>query len=121
VRAVSAGQRATRPNRSAELIDLLRAAGVPFDLSARDHAAVKASRLTPRQIAAAYGAAYRGEWGDPWLRDNLCVRLVIERWAGYQARLNGHPAALADGHGPLALVGAQDPGGDRFAAFEKYG
>jgi hypothetical protein len=118
---VPAGQPAPRPNRSAELIDLLRAAGVPFDLSARDHAAVKASRLTPRQIAAAYCAAYRGEWGDPWLRDNLCVRLAIERWAGYQARLHGRPAGRLDGRAPLTLVGADDADDDRFAAFEKYG
>lgn len=79
-----------KPNKSAAVLDALRAAGLPDVLSARDHAAIKKTPLTAGQIVQAFGAVYHGEWGDDWLRDNLSVRLVIERWAGFAARRAGN-------------------------------
>ena len=118
VRAAPVG----RTGKSGEVIDLLRAHGLPDALSARDHAAVKRTGLSPAQIVEAFEAAYRGRWGDAWLRDNLCVRLVVERWAGYQARR--HSTATdgrrSDGTS-AALLGPAVAGDDRLAAFEKYG
>lgn len=82
-----------KPNKSAEVIDALRAASLPDALSARDHAAIKKTPLSAGQIVQAFGAVYRGEWGDDWLRDNLSVRVVIERWAGFAARRSGNGRA----------------------------
>jgi hypothetical protein len=76
---------APKPNKSADLIDALRAADVPVEMTPRDHQALQKSSLTVAQVAEAYCAVYRGEWGDDWLQDNLAVHVVINRWAGYLA------------------------------------
>jgi hypothetical protein len=74
-----------KPNKSGELIDLVGVLGVPIEMQAQDHSALKKSQLSAAQVAEAYCAAYRGEWGGDWLQDNLSVQRVIGRWAGYQA------------------------------------
>lgn len=81
----------SRPNKSAALIDLCRDADVPIEMAGQDHAALKRSQLTAAQVAEAYCAAFRGQWGDDWLRSNLSVHLVISRWAGYQANTVAPP------------------------------
>jgi hypothetical protein len=111
---------ATRPSKSGEVIDLLRARALPDVLSARDHAAVKGTALTAGQIVEAFEAAYLGRWGDPWLQDNLCVRLVIERWAGYLARRNGVQAPRPFGRARTASADQADAVEDRFRVFDKY-
>jgi hypothetical protein len=111
---------APKGSKSGEVIDLLRAWALPDALSPRDHAAVKGTALTAGQIVEAFEAAYHGRWGDAWLQDNLCVRLVIERWAGYLARRNGAGAARPNGTGRPAFAHPQDAGEDRLRAFEKY-
>jgi len=73
------------PNRSAAVIDALRAAGLCDHLSPRDHAAIKASTLSPAAIVEALAAAVRGEWGNAWLRDNLSVHAVIDRYSAFDA------------------------------------
>jgi hypothetical protein len=120
VARVSRAAPAPGPSKSGEVIDLLRARSLPDALSARDHAAVKGTALTAGQIVEAFEAAFRGRWGDPWLHDNLCVRLVIERWAGYQARRSGGQAPRPFGR---PLPPSADPANsteERFRAFEKY-
>lgn len=74
-----------KPNKSAELIDALRAAGLPDVLSPRDHAAVKRTTLSPAQIVDVFGAAYRGEFGGDWLRENLALWIAIDRYPAYLA------------------------------------
>ena len=86
---------APKPNKSGEVIDLLRDEELPDALSPRDHAAIKRSALSPTQIVTAFGAAFRGEWGNGWLRDNLAIWAVLDRYAGYQASLKGTPSRRA--------------------------
>jgi hypothetical protein len=74
---------APKPNKSGDVIDLLKAAGLPHQLEKADHQAVKASPLSPAQIVEAFGAVYHGQWGGEWLRQNLNVQAVIKRYAGY--------------------------------------
>ena len=76
---------APKPTKSGELIDLVRAEGVPIEMQPRDHAALKKTALSPAQVSEAYCAAFRGEWGGEWLQENLSVQRVVERWAGYVA------------------------------------
>ena len=75
------------------MIELIRAEGVPVTFTARDGAALKATRPEPELVAEAYCAAYRGDWGDEFIRRNLSVRFVVDRLAGYLASkhaANGH-------------------------------
>lgn len=81
-----------KPNRSAEVIDALQALQVTYDLTPRDHAAIKHCASPPGLIAEAYAAAFRGDWdpgGTGWLLENLSVHEVIGRLAGYVASENG--------------------------------
>lgn len=72
-----------RANKSGELIDLLRAAGVAHDLTPKDHAALKRSGLSAAQVAEVYVAIARHEFGDAWLCRRLSVSKAIETWPGY--------------------------------------
>lgn len=67
------------------IIDLVWAGNATIPFTARDAKAVKESRAPPELIAEAYLAAYHGEWGDEWLRENLTLRLVVDRLSGYCA------------------------------------
>ena len=71
------------PNKSGELIDLLREAGVAHDLTPKDHAALKRSGLSAAQVAEVYCAIARHEFGDDWLCKRLSVTKAIETWPGY--------------------------------------
>jgi hypothetical protein len=76
---------APKPNKSGDVIDLLRAAGVPDVLSEADHRHIKTSRLSAAQIGEAYVAAFNGEWGGDWLQEHLNMANVLGRYAGYLA------------------------------------
>jgi hypothetical protein len=85
----------TRPNKSGELIDLLRAAGVAHDLNPKDHAALKRSALSAAQVAEVYCAIARHEFGDDWLCKRLSVTRAIETWPGYANEKTRGPHAAA--------------------------
>jgi hypothetical protein len=78
---------------------VINAAGIQAAITARDGRAVKDCSAPAEQIAEAYVAAFRGEWGDDWLRDNLSLHVVIDRLAGYAASKSGH-----SGNGKAALA-----------------
>ena len=82
-----------KPNRISEFVDAVKSIDpeTPVDISARDGAAIKASSAKPERLAQAYVAAYRGEWGDDWFRDNLSPQLVVTRIAGFEAHLRAPP------------------------------
>lgn len=84
-----------KPNRSAEFVDAVKALepDAPVALSDRDGAAIKRSAVKPERLAQAYVAAFRGEWGNDWLRDNLSVHLVVDRYAGFETHLRAPPKA----------------------------
>lgn len=73
------------PTKSGEVIDRLRAEGFRGNLSPKDHAAIKRSDLSPAEIVEAFGAVSRGEWDNPWLRTNLSVEAVINRYSAFEA------------------------------------
>ena len=84
--------RAVRPrkaaisNRSAQVIDALRALGCDDPLDARDHAAIKGSSAAPACIAAAYTALKAGTWGDAFMQQRLSVRVAVEHINAYRAQ-----------------------------------
>ena len=80
---------APKPNRSGEVIDAIRAEGFEVETNIRDHAAVKKSSARPADIAAAYCAVLRGDWGDDWLVANLSIAAVVPRINGYLAWRDG--------------------------------
>lgn len=85
-------ERAATP--SGALIDLLKAADIPLTMRAQDHKALKDSGADPALVAEAYGAIFRGEWGDDFMRRGLSVQFVIGRLAGFQAwKRNPSPPA----------------------------
>lgn len=107
---------APKPNKSGEVIDLLKAAGLPHQLEKPDHQAIKASPLSPAQIVEAFGAVYHGQWGGEWLRtQNLNVQAVIKRYAGYLS-WKERPAAPTNGtgvyHQPNSLRHNRQPPSD---------
>ena len=89
------------------VIEAIRARGVAVpSFTGRDGKAVKEAGADPDLVAEAYVAAYRGEWGDDWLRRNLSIRVVIERLAGYLASkhtTNGRAAPTPDATGGLVI------------------
>jgi hypothetical protein len=92
VPTVSAGSYGTRGRGNAKVsavVDALRERGLPDALTGRDCKAIKESRVEPERIAEAFGAAFRGQWGNGWLRDNLAMWAVLERFAAYEASLGG--------------------------------
>jgi hypothetical protein len=78
-----------KPNRSAEVIDAIRALGQEPTMTARDHAAVKASAVKPELIAEVYCAVFRGDYGDPFMQRHLCVREAIGWIDGYRSWKSG--------------------------------
>jgi len=80
-----------KPNKAGDLIDLLRAAGVAFDLRPADFAAVKHSQRSAAEIAEVYVAIALGEFGDDWMSDRLNVAEAIKAWPGYQNRKGRAP------------------------------
>lgn len=77
--------------RLARIVELVRAQGIPIRPTDRDGKALKGCAAPPELIAAAYCAVARprsnpgAKWGDDWMRENLSLRLVIERLAGFEA------------------------------------
>jgi hypothetical protein len=64
---------------------LIVAGGAPSPtFGGRAGKAVKESG-DPEAVAAAYLAAWRGEWGDDWLRDNLSIHAVVDRLDGFRS------------------------------------
>lgn len=87
--------------KSGQLIDLLKAADVPVTMRPQDHKALKDSGADPSLVAEAYGALFRGEWGDDFMRRSLSVQFVIGRLAGYEAwKRNPKPATRRNGSDP---------------------
>lgn len=76
------------------MIDAIKAGGGEVTFGPRDGKAVKDSGADAQLIADAYLAVWRGEWGDGWLRENLSIRLVVERLGGYQAWLKDRRPAV---------------------------
>lgn len=74
-----------KPSRCSEVVAAIRAAGVPVELTTADTDAISGSAAPPSEIAAAYVAMFRGEWGDQFDRDHLNVHHVIKHLAGYRA------------------------------------
>ncbi len=85
LQVVACDRAVPKPNRAAEVVNLIRAAGVDVEPTRRDAAAIRESGASPQEIAAAYVAQARGEWGDDWDRDHLSVHRVVENLAGYRA------------------------------------
>jgi len=75
-----------KPNKSGELMDLLRAAGVECLLLEKHHAALKRTRLSAAEVAEVYIAIAEGRFGDDWLCDNVNVERAIAAWPNYQNR-----------------------------------
>lgn len=85
---------APKPTRSGQLIDLLKTADVPVTMRPQDHKALKDSGADPSLVAEAYGALFRGEWGDDFMRRSLSVQFVIGRLAAYESwKRNPRPSA----------------------------
>ena len=97
---------APKPSKSGELIDLLRAAGVAFELTEQDHKALKGSRLSARQVAEVYCAIALGDFGDDWLRTRLSVTQAIKLWPGYQTRKDRPRPTSAFGR-VLSMIGSE--------------
>lgn len=76
---------APKVTRSGQLIDLLRADDVPVTMRPQDHKALKDSGADPALVAEAYGALFRGDWGDDFMRRSLSVQFVIGRLAAYES------------------------------------
>lgn len=88
------------------MIDAIAAGGGAVAFGARDGKAVKECGADAQLIADAYLAAWRGEWGDGWLRENLSVRLVVERLGGYQAWLADQRPASRPQPAPIKVAPA---------------
>lgn len=81
-----------KPNRSAEVIDALRAVGIEPTMTARDHAALKTSTAKPELVAEVYQAVFSGKYGDAYMQRHLTVHDAIGWIDGYRAwRTNGGP------------------------------
>lgn len=96
-RAARAGPKAGHVKREArvtpkvtEVASIIKAADVDVTITPRDGKAIKDCSAPAQQIADAYVAAFRGEWGGEWLRSNLSLHVVVDRLAGFAARANGH-------------------------------
>lgn len=88
----------------AEIVDLVRAAGIPIHPTSRDGGVLKSCAAPPGLIAEAYVAAARGEWdpgGDRFLPSNLSLHMVIDRLAGYQVERSPPARSYLDGYGLL--------------------
>lgn len=77
----------------------LKVAWVP----ARDGQALKTCPATADEVAEAYVAVFRGEWGDDFMRNGLSIQLICNRYTGYLASKrapprgrNGQTAVRAD-------------------------
>jgi hypothetical protein len=75
-----------KPNKSGELMDRLRAAGVEFEFLEKHHAALKRTRLTAAQVAEVWVAIVEERFGDAWLCDHVNVERAIAAWPAYANR-----------------------------------
>lgn len=87
--------------RVAAVVEALRGVDLAVHPTPRDAKAIHDCRSPPETIAEAYAAAYRGTWGDDWLRENLSLHLVVDRLAGYQASRQPQPRRRRPGEAPL--------------------
>lgn len=97
LRVVPRAKPEKKPNKSAQVIDAIRANGFDPELSGRDHAAIKGCTRAPDVVADAYVSARQRLWppGDPWLANNLSVHAVIERLDGFEAWVAaGRPSSV---------------------------
>lgn len=94
---VGAPQAPTETTKTGDVVTRVKAEGIPITISSRDGKAIKDCNASAEQIAAAYVAAYRGTWGDEFIRSNLSVHLVVDRLAGFLASTNGRSPARAAG------------------------
>lgn len=87
-----------KPNRSAEVIDAIRALGQEPTMTERDHAAVKRSTAKPEVIAEVYCAVFRGDYGDDFMQRRLSVHEAIGWIDGYRSqKTNGLPKSARPG------------------------
>jgi hypothetical protein len=66
---------------------LIEASGEAVVLSDADRRAVRGCSASPEVVAEAFVAAARGTWmgSDRWMRNNLSLRVVVDRLSGYLA------------------------------------
>lgn len=98
VNATNVASRAAKPNRSAEVIDALRAKGIEPTMTPRDHAAMKASTASVQDIADVYEVVFQGRYGDQFMQKRLSVHEAIGWIDGYKAwKQNGAPRPTRTG------------------------
>lgn len=93
---------ASARGRNAEVIDAIRELGIKPTLAARDHSAIKATSADPTDIAEVYGAVYRGEYGDDFMRKRLSVHEAIGWIDGYRASKLLKETAGRNGHATVS-------------------
>lgn len=87
-----------------QVVQLVGEQGIPVALSRADQRAIATCMAPPPEIAEAFAAAARGEWGGSWLRENLSFKAVVNRLHGWRVSRSGLPAR-SDRPGPeLVLV-----------------
>lgn len=84
-----------KPNKLAELTDLIRTAGLPYEPTPADGKALKTTRLSAAQVAACYLAVACGEFGDDWQRDHLCAATAIGAYNAWQTARQVPPVPRA--------------------------
>lgn len=109
------------PSAGSRVIDLIVAAGLPKpSFGPRDGKALKDTGADPALVAEAYGALFRGAWGDDFMRRNLSVRFVVERLDAYQAwKLN--PKNGAHRNGTAQPPAQRESMSSKWAGFEGRG
>lgn len=70
--------------RVAAVIDALRAEGMTGTLTPKDRQAIQRVAHDPHEVAALYVAIFKGEYGDPYMHDNLSVWLCLEKLPGWR-------------------------------------
>lgn len=96
------------PTPGGQVIDLVKAGGAPAPtFTGRDGKALRESGADPALVAAAYLAAWRGEWdpgGNGFLRENLSVHAVVDRLAGFQAEQARQPVQTEQASGAASKL-----------------
>jgi len=97
-----------KPDRVADVKAAIKAIGaaIPLTVTEQDKRAIRGCNAAPALIADAYHAVYCGDWGDGWLRENLCLTAVIKRLAGYETSKRAPPKAANGRSPPTATIGS---------------
>ena len=79
--------------RVGDMIDALKAVGLPSELTAPERSALLATDLPAAEIAACMQAINEGALGDQWDRDHLTVNQGIKLHRGWKTRQQAPPPA----------------------------